>query len=561
MFLAVIPSILFSIYVYRYYSDSIFLRVQQERKVSVMQTASNMDLKLLSIENMAHNLSYRSSLVQLLAKENIPAYPTWYKKKFEESRAAMKHTLLYQDLGINEIMLYTSNPGICEKNGFCKSSRIENMDFYEKFLNDDAVFDIHCLTEQETSDYYSATERTYYPNRQVTLSLFKILSLNNDILGILIFEFATEDLFSPIQIAVENGNQYAVLFSDGRYYGIDPHTTCETIPENMIYESLDHFDILVTDADILHKSVYTKSAKYILFILLGGIFYNLFLFSSISKSIIRRLNSDLNEMDRILQNNYKGRLKIKGNDEISAISVRYNILLDKMDALIKDMIAKERKGKTAQLKALQYQINPHFIYNTLNIFSACAENDRNYQLSDAISSFGHLLRYTLKDDGLYGTVASELENAQSLTSIYGIRRIENINLITECPEELQQCKIIKFIIQPIIENSILHGWKKGSSDMLITINVSKDDNFLIIKISDNGVGMQPEQLKKVIDHITNGTSSQETSSGHSSFIGLRNVYERIKLYYGPDASMVITSRYMLYTQIHLSIPFNNCSGE
>lgn len=545
---------MFSVFIYHYYANSIFARVQQERRVSVMQTASSVDLRLLAVENMARNLSYRTSLSKLLSGEDLAAHPIWHRKKFEESCSAMAHTLLYQDLGMEGISIFTSNRAIREKGGFYQADRLAGLAFYQAFMADEASFAIRCLDERETADYYAATERERFSDRAAALSLYKIYSLDGGVVGVLAFEFPAEELFSPVRLAVDNGNQYAVLFPGGRYYGVDPQATMETVPRDMIYAPLEHFPLWVADADILKKSDYTKPAQYVFLLLLAGIAYTLLLFVFIAKRIVARLNADLNEVDRILQNDFRGRLKIRGHDEISAISVRYNILLDKVNGLVRDVIAKERKGRNAQLRALQCQIDPHFIYNTLNVFSACAENDRNYPLSDAISSFGHLLRYTLKDDCVYGTVASELANARALANIYSIRRTGKLNLVTECPDELKGCEIIKFLIQPIIENSILHGWKKDGADMLITIQVSREADALRLKISDNGVGMPPEVLQKVMQHITAGAPVEKPQPGASSFIGLRNVYERIKLYYGPQAAMDITSRPMLYTRVQLTIP-------
>lgn len=241
LLLGVIPSVMFSVFIYHYYANSIFARVQQERRVSVMQTASSVDLRLLAVENMARNLSYRTSLSKLLSGEDLAAHPIWHRKKFEESCSAMAHTLLYQDLGMEGISIFTSNRAIREKGGFYQADRLAGLAFYQAFMADEASFAIRCLDERETADYYAATERERFSDRAAALSLYKIYSLDGGVVGVLAFEFPAEELFSPVRLAVDNGNQYAVLFPGGRYYGVDPQATMETVPRDMIYAPLEHF--------------------------------------------------------------------------------------------------------------------------------------------------------------------------------------------------------------------------------------------------------------------------------------------------------------------------------
>lgn len=110
------------------------------------------------------------------------------------------------------------------------------------------------------------------------------------------------------------------------------------------------------------------------------------------KYIMNKINKNINEMDRIVANGFEGQIPVDECDEFRTITMRYNVLLNKIQTLISDMIKKESDKKEAQIKALQYQMNPHFIYNTLSIFASNAEDNGNFRLRKAIAYFGHLLR-------------------------------------------------------------------------------------------------------------------------------------------------------------------------
>lgn len=258
-------------------------------------------------------------------------------------------------------------------------------------------------------------------------------------------------------------------------------------------------------------------------------------------------------MDHIIAHGFQERIPETRKDEIGMIARRYNILLDKINSLIQETVRRETAQTQAQLKALQYQINPHFIYNTLSIFSGYAAQNGEDTLSESIASFGQILRYNIKNDGLYATIESELRTAASLINVYNIRYFNHLTLTVDVPAFLRPLQIIKFLLQPLLENSILHGLVPPRSSLDICIAIRLLNDFVEIQVSDNGEGISTERLLAVQNHIADDSETLP-ASGNSTFIGLQNIYKRLKLFYGPNAQLTIDSEEHCGTLITIRIP-------
>lgn len=255
-------------------------------------------------------------------------------------------------------------------------------------------------------------------------------------------------------------------------------------------------------------------------------------------------------MDDIVRGGYRGHVPVNGGDELAQIAMRYNTVLDHVDELVSANVEKETAHKSAQLKALQYQMNPHFIYNTLTVFSGQAEKEGNYELSEAISYFGQLLRYNIQGDGLYATLNEELNNARSLFKVYELKYPGRMSLSIDAGQDVLPAKIIKFVIQPLLENSILHGRKGKRGALSVRIQAFAQDNTLSLIVEDDGAGIEPDRLKA----LREGKESEKEGGRNGSFIGLANIRDRIRLFYGEEASFDISSELRQYTRVTIRIP-------
>ena len=308
--------------------------------------------------------------------------------------------------------------------------------------------------------------------------------------------------------------------------------------------------MIVATNEAVDRSIYDAQALKLAGLIVLLALMQLLLLYVLAKHIFGKVNRSISAMDAIVRGGYHGHVPVKGTDELAQIAMRYNTVLDHVDELVSANVEKETAHKSAQIQALQYQMNPHFIYNTLTVFSGQAEKEGNYALSEAISYFGQLLRYNIKGDGLYATLEQELTNARSLFKVYELKYPGRISLIIDAEAEVRGLRIIKFVIQPLLENSILHGRKGKRGTLTVRIHAKAQDGMLSLTVEDDGAGIEPDRLQAVLE----GEEPLRENDRNGSFIGLKNIRDRIRLFYGEEASFGIDSEWKQYTRATIRIP-------
>lgn len=278
--------------------------------------------------------------------------------------------------------------------------------------------------------------------------------------------------------------------------------------------SNQHFNILILFIFILFISI-----LFLFFIL-----YNC--------KLIHDIHYCLDALDESIQNNFTTTLHLNRNDEIFHISSRINYLIEKIRNLITVTIKQEVSAKENQLIALQHQINPHFLYNTMDIFSSRMEINELYEESDAMTCFCSMLRYNINSNQMLATVTDELAQVTHYITIQKLRDID-ISLILDVSETLLHIPIIKFILQPIVENSF--KYRKPDSPLIISIKIFENNRLIYFKIQDNGTGLSEDKLTE-LNHLFNASYTALSKSHHH--IGLSNINDRLKLFYGPSHHIV-----------------------
>ena len=260
-------------------------------------------------------------------------------------------------------------------------------------------------------------------------------------------------------------------------------------------------------------------------------------------------------MTLAIHNDFKSRIPVNRKDEIGQIAQNFNILLEKINVLLRNLVIKETAHKDAQFKALQFQINPHFIYNTIDVYVNKLALAGNYEIADSIADFGRMLRYNIGRKEIFTTLRMELDYIKSYIGIQKLRFEERLKLNINVPKELLGFKIIKFILQPVVENSILHNMNENGMKLEINIDVRMSDEKLIISISDNGHGIEPSKLKELNNQFITSRYKQFSDPGNTN-IGLQNINERLKLFYGNEYHIRMKSVYGRNTTTILTIPTN-----
>jgi len=257
-------------------------------------------------------------------------------------------------------------------------------------------------------------------------------------------------------------------------------------------------------------------------------------FLCISALIARNISKPLRKLTRLmlktdLESSYGDHIG-KRYDEIGILEESFNVMRTNIKTLMQDNLEKERKKRDAELQSLQAQISPHFLFNTLNAVRWAAINNNVKKAADMVLALSNLLRMTIvKGDELI-TVEEEIENLKNYSAIFQMRHSVEFQLHCSIDEEIRKYRIPKLLLQPLVENAIIHGFEGKVTDGVIDITGVKRDGFVILCVKDNGVGIKTDS----------GLKGENAGKLKFSGIGIKNVDERIKLYFGEKYGLKLT---------------------
>lgn len=259
-------------------------------------------------------------------------------------------------------------------------------------------------------------------------------------------------------------------------------------------------------------------------------------------SFLKPVRSLKELMINVENGDFTSRFYSRRNDELSELGTSFNHMTERLSLLFErtqtqqqKLLQQENEKERFRYMVLQSQINPHLMFNTLNNIKWMAIINHDQPVANTISSFGRLLEKTLKSGGDNFTLREELEYIKEYLQVMQLHIPQKITLEVYVEHEsLYDCQILKMLFQPIVENSILHGFKHTLQNPKIVIRIKKEERLLVCTLSDNGIGMTSEQLSNIYD---SGDSNRRLS--HS--IGLSNTKERLVLFYGHQASIEVSS--------------------
>lgn len=272
----------------------------------------------------------------------------------------------------------------------------------------------------------------------------------------------------------------------------------------------------------------------VLVIVLSTIYY------FIASNITTRVTKLAKHMRKVDEKNiylYAGK---SGKDEIGFLIDSYNSMLRRIDELVNTVHKEELLRKEAAYAALQAQIRPHFLFGTLEVIRMLAESNKDTEVANIVFTFGRLMRYSLFSSKKEVLLQEEIENVKNYLQIQKIRMGDRLRyeILVYTKDNSFYCP--RFILQPLVENSVVHGISKSRRQGLISISVTSDDDYIIIRVYDNGNGILPERMSVIQDVIDNKIEINDFQTDNSGF-GIYNVSERIKAYYGHNSRMVLTS--------------------
>ncbi len=234
-------------------------------------------------------------------------------------------------------------------------------------------------------------------------------------------------------------------------------------------------------------------------------------------------------------------------EEFSQLSRCFNQMIMEINGLIDDLVNERTAKAEAELKALQYQIQPHFMYNTLNSIKYAAILQGNPKIGEQIGAFIELLEASISKKGALVTLTEEIQLLESYVSLQSYRYMDCFTVDYDMTEETAGCYVPRLLLQPIVENSILHGMDVKRGDNRIRVAALVTEGSLWLTVQDNGKGMPQEQLQQM---LLDSTDSHRQFTG----IGIANIRERLRLYYGTQADFHVYSRLGEGTKFVLRLP-------
>lgn len=262
--------------------------------------------------------------------------------------------------------------------------------------------------------------------------------------------------------------------------------------------------------------------------------------------IIQPLKDLMNVCTEVSKGNFNAHIKVAQEDEFGELGITFNRMLEKInDSFEKEKMAQKRKAEM-EYQILQAQINPHFLYNTLDSIKWLAMMQGVDNIAEMSTALINLLKYNLGKTNEHTCLHDEVESVKNYCMIQKYRYNNVFKLTTDIDEQLEQCRILRFILQPLVENSIIHGFAEDRENYRVHISAKTYHDQLHIKVIDNGTGMDKDRTVLL--------NSTEMKGTRFNKIGVNNVRERLKLHYGEQASLFFESEPHIATIAQIIIP-------
>jgi two-component system sensor histidine kinase YesM len=244
-------------------------------------------------------------------------------------------------------------------------------------------------------------------------------------------------------------------------------------------------------------------------------------------------------MQRVEKGEFQADFESLGNDEFGMLGRHFQLMIAKINELIEKEYKLEIENKSAQLKVLQSQVNPHFLYNAFQSIGTLALKHKAVQVYSLLTSLSRIMRYSMNMNEDVVPLAKEVDHVKSYLALQKQRFSEKFEYELKINAETENIQVPKMILQPLVENCFKHGFdqKEEKSHILIEAHLL-ESNFVSIKVSDNGIGVNDQQLRRIQEELLGRSTTNETER---KTIGLKNIYDRLQIYYHHNAKILVKS--------------------
>ncbi|WP_138751465.1 cache domain-containing sensor histidine kinase [Paenibacillus sinopodophylli] len=277
------------------------------------------------------------------------------------------------------------------------------------------------------------------------------------------------------------------------------------------------------------------------------------MFLPIISNITRPISQMSKAMKQVSMGNYNIQLKFRSNDELEVLRTGFQTMVKDIETQMEERVEQEKTKRRMSTELLFAQMNPHFIYNTLNTVVYLSRKNNQQAVEEMVESFIGILHDAVKlgEKGLYVTVSQERVLIDHYTKIQKYRYADRFNLVWRTGAGLEDQLIPKSVLQPLIENAIFHGFAERETSGLIEVNIEEQDSRILLTVKDDGMGIEPE----IVEQINTGTlPNTSRHSGGMKHIGMANIRERLTYLYGDSAWFEVDSREGEGTSIRITLP-------
>ena len=253
-------------------------------------------------------------------------------------------------------------------------------------------------------------------------------------------------------------------------------------------------------------------------------------------------------MKRVETGDFNVNMDVHARDEIGKLSESFNLMVRRLDSSRQELYLNQQNLRKAELRTLQAQINPHFLYNTLDSICWLARADRRGEIIGTITALTRLLRIGLSKGGEVIPIRDEIEHVTNYLIIQKVRYGRIFDYEVDIPEELKGYRTMKLILQPLVENALYHGIKASGQRGSIGISAVREDGHILFRVSDTGAGMDSERLEKVV------RSLHEPDGSRAEGFGLKNVNDRLRIFFGEECRLDLASGVGRGTVVSFRIP-------
>lgn len=553
------------------YSRDLIERIEAQAQYSVETTRIHMDYCVEGIKNSLNNLSGNHSIREIVSMDLDNINYSDYLRHERNLKQAV-NSFVYADKNLQDLVIAGNNGYQYE---FLSSfyTDITETEWFGTYVDLEKKGFQYILPHD--LDYYSKGKRPMYDQ---AVSVLLPIKEAGKILGYAIADIGIGRLVDMPEIADGTGNikTYIVNQEMDFYYDVVAGTNHACGEETFLSVLEDkRSDFVTVRNEFIAYSRMQSNGWYIVSVYehddiirsvrniqrIGGVMVCLscILILFVGHLMSRYINRPIQELlERIqavemqdfrnVESDYKNQ-----PEEIVLIRKRFEGMVQQIDELVNKVYLDEIYRKEMEYEQLVNQINPHFLYNVLQLIQSKAVLSENYEINDIVVALSKLLRYAMNNQVKMVTVEEACDYVSNYLLLYERRYTGKFTYQIQMEDGAARRRIIKFVIQPVVENCIKHGLRKQGGGK-ISIRIGLRDNMLRISVCDNGNGIPQEQLDNLNRYIREASEKEES-------IGLRNVYQRLKLMYDGRAGMEIESKEGEYTRVIILIPAEECSEE